>query len=33
MLGFFTGTPGSVFTFRIPQFDKGEYNGETSDCP
>jgi hypothetical protein len=33
MLVFFTGYPGSVFTFQIPQFDKGEYNSQTGECP
>jgi hypothetical protein len=31
MLVFFTGYPGSVFTFHVPQFDKGEYNSQVAE--
>jgi hypothetical protein len=33
MLVFFTGYPKPVFTFRIPQFDKGEYDSQSGDHP
>jgi hypothetical protein len=31
MLVFFTGHPSSVFTFQVPQFDKGEYSSQTGE--
>ncbi|MEN4041160.1 MAG: DUF6062 family protein [Anaerolineaceae bacterium] len=31
MLVFFTGYPASVFTFKVPQFDQGEYHSHSDE--
>jgi hypothetical protein len=33
MLVFFTGNPAPVFTFQVPQFDKGDYDSQSGESP